>query len=227
MVRGPWCVRRCRFSYTFESTDLRVARAHFDRLASEFSCSQFVTQVRGGASLVVKDPGQAPPCKYGNIGTGACVYKDLIDWPNTRDSLVANGSSPDASCCRDGYVMNAASAPINAHVPTSGQSLPRLWPSGQLAETRLGCTVLDLAITFLFSDCCYSRRVLTHQLAGRNRFGRRTHSSRGLRRRSAGHQRRPAITPRRQPRSKPGSWPISTAQLALATLQSVRALLME
>ena len=34
---------------------------------------------------------------------------------------------PDAACCRDGYVMNAANAPINAH--TSAEA----WYSGGLS----------------------------------------------------------------------------------------------
>ena len=60
-------------------------------------------------ALVVKDPGNwaHPPNPY------TPKYKDLIDWPAGHDSLVA-ASDEDSSCCRDGYVMNAANAPINA-----------------------------------------------------------------------------------------------------------------
>ena len=65
------------FEYTFESGDLRVATAHFDQLAAEYACGQFVTKVGAGAgastaSLVVKDAGQggvspdgSSACKYG------------------------------------------------------------------------------------------------------------------------------------------------------------------
>jgi alpha-L-rhamnosidase len=121
------------FEYTFESADLFVATAHFDELAAEYSCGQFVTKVGAGdasstESLVVKDPGQegvAPngtsSCKYGHTSI-ACMYKDLIDWPAHNDSLLP-ADSPDKSCCRDGYVMNAANAPINAHVWAAHQKL--------------------------------------------------------------------------------------------------------
>lgn len=113
------------FEYTFETADRSVAAPFFDVLVAEYSCGQFVTRVGGNAgSLVVKDPGQggvAPgggnsssSCKYGHSGT-ACMYKDLIDWPVFNDSLLP-ADSPDRLCCRDGYVMNAANAPINAHV---------------------------------------------------------------------------------------------------------------
>ena len=112
------------YAYTFESADLSVANKFFDRLAAQNSCGQFITPMGvGGGSLVVKDPGQTSGvCKYGNISTGACHYKDLIDWPNNLDSLVAS-SSPDAACCRDGFVMNRANAPINAHVWAAQQQL--------------------------------------------------------------------------------------------------------
>ena len=88
-------VMQCRlfaaFEYTFETADLRVANTHFDELAAEYSCGQFVTKVGGGGAsgiemLVVKDTGQggvlpngSSSCKYGHNGM-ACNYKDLIDW---------------------------------------------------------------------------------------------------------------------------------------------------
>lgn len=105
------------YSYTLESADLRIANTFFDRLAAEYSLQQFVRPMAGGGgSLVIKDAGQVSgKCESGNISNGACIYKDLIDWPNNHDSLVSPPTSLDASCCRDGYVMGSANAPINAH----------------------------------------------------------------------------------------------------------------
>ena len=64
--------------------------------------------MRGGGSLVVKDPGNG---SHGYLPK----YKDLIDWPDNHDSLL-DPSDPDEPCCRDGYVMNTANAPISSHV---------------------------------------------------------------------------------------------------------------
>lgn len=88
------------YSYTFESADLRVARTYFDRLAAEYSCGQFVRAVGDGGSLVVKEPGQvAGQCSYGNITSGACMFKDLIDWPNNKDSLLAADDPGQFASC--------------------------------------------------------------------------------------------------------------------------------
>jgi alpha-L-rhamnosidase len=116
-------------AYTLESGNVDVAISVFDRLVAEYSCGQFITSVGAdGASLVIKDPGQgkvAPngssECRYGHTGM-ACLYKDLIDWPVHTDALLPQGD-PDILCCRDGYVMNDANAPINAHVLAAHRDL--------------------------------------------------------------------------------------------------------
>jgi alpha-L-rhamnosidase len=137
------------FAYSLESADLHVARVYFDRLAHDYALGQFVQPVgsHSAASLVVKDAGNTVGrCLYGNISTGACYYKDLIDWPNSEDALVAAGS-PDRSCCRDGYVMNSANAPITAHAWAAHQNLA--WLAAALgrpqAETsRYAATAAEL-----------------------------------------------------------------------------------
>ena len=115
------------FSYTQDTADLHLARTYFDRLAHDYALGQFVRPVDGrqsSGSLVVKDPGnQVGRCLYGNITTGACYFKDLIDWPLTTDSLVPDVESPDRLCCRDGFVLNSANAPIAAHVWAAHQKL--------------------------------------------------------------------------------------------------------
>lgn len=139
------------YEYTFDSGDVSVAERNFDRLVVEYSCGQFVTAT-GSGSLVIKDPGQRPvapngssTCLYGHTGM-ACMYKDLIDWPVTNDSLLP-ADAPDKSCCRDGYVMNAANAPINAHVWAAHHKLA--WLAGALGRpvseaTRYAATAAAL-----------------------------------------------------------------------------------
>eukprot|EP01052_Picozoa_sp_SAG31_P028842 SAG31_NODE_2819_length_5041_cov_10.089235_3_plen_421_part_00 len=114
--------------YTFQSGDVDFAHKFFGKLSSNYSCGQFVVPIDGGGSLVIKDPGQghvalngSSDCKYGQTAV-ACLYKDLIDWPVHNDSLLPP-DHPDKSCCRDGYVMNNASAVINAHVWAAHQHL--------------------------------------------------------------------------------------------------------